>query len=515
MKSKVGRCKVKECFMGIDIGTTGIKIVLCDYKLSLISSAWRASNLFADRPGWAEGDPERWWIDVCKAVNECLSKAKIKPSNVVAIGTSGMVPVLILLDKKMNILRRSIQQNDARAYLEIKEFLHSANSEEILLRTGSIINQQSLAPKLIWLTRHEPEIFKNICHILGSYDFINFKLTGRLTVEKNWALESGFFDVFNNKWYQEMIKKAEISPMMLPPIISPSDVIGKVTKIAAMQTGLLEGTPVAGGSADHVASALAAGLCDNGDVLVKLGGAGDILYCTDKWATDQRLYIDYHDIPGKFLINGCMASSGSVLKWFVTNFCVDPKEKLGSAYQTLDKLAVKVTPGANGLLVLPYFLGEKTPIFDPFARGVFFGLTLSHTKADIFRAIMEGVAFGFRHHFDIFNDLNFVVKRVLICGGGAKSQIWRKIITDVIGKKVSYIGSHQGSSAGAAFIAGKAVGYFNSWEEVNKLAGVTAVEEPDNINYNRYSQLYYLYRDIYDNLKDNFEKITKIENQYQ
>jgi len=502
----------EQYLMGVDIGTTGVKVVLCNSKLSIIGAAWHSCNLYTDKLGWAEEEPEAWWNAVCQSVKKCLSQTGINTGDIAAVGTSGMVPALVLLDENLNVIRRSIQQNDVRAYREIEELRRNIDEKEFYFRTGGTINQQTLIPKFMWLRRHEPETLKKACHVLGSYDFINLKMTGNIKVERNWALESGFFDVVNRNWSETMINEAGINPQMLPSIAAPTEIIGTVTRKAASQTGLLAGTPVIGGSADHVAAALAAGLLENGDVLLKFGGAGDILYCVDKWVTDPRLFIDYHVIPGKFLVNGCMASSGSVLKWFVTNIVDNftAQADLDKLYQNLDEAAVKIPAGALGLVVLPYFLGEKTPLFDPLARGVFFGLTLSHTKAHIYRAIMEGIAFGLKHHLEIFYELNYKVKRVLVCDGGAKSKVWRQITADVIGKKVEYIGQHQGSSAGTAFIAGMAVGLFDKWETVEKLATVTSTEEPILKNYNKYSQLYLIYRGIYEDLKEHFKNMANL-----
>ena len=495
--------------MGIDIGTTGVKVVLMGSDLSIKASAWQPCTLISNRPGWAEEHPHQWWDSACTAIGECLADAGISAAQIEAIGTSGMVPALVLLDAKDNVLRLSMQQNDARASMEIVKLRSALNEKELFERTGSTISQQSIAPKLLWLAGHEPGIWHRTRHIIGSYDYINHKLTGDLAIERNWALESGLYDAGVGDWDDEVLKACGCERDKLPPVVKPTDLVGAVTFEAAGLTGLRAGTPVFGGSADHVAAALAAGLLVKGDVLIKIGGAGDILYCVDRWTTDTRLFIDYHDIPGLYLLNGCMASSGSVLKWFAAMH-VKNNGSLAETYAEMDAAARGIIAGSSGLVVLPYFLGEKTPLFDPLARGVIFGLSLSHTEAHIYRAIMEAVAYGFQHHFDILNELELAPERIFISDGGARSDLWRQIVADVIGLDVSYVGNHPGSCAGAAFVAGIACNFYSSWDDLSGLAGITVVNKTNAEAHARYQKLYHIYRCLYQDLRERFRELDAL-----
>jgi xylulokinase len=247
------------------------------------------------------------------------------------------------------------------------------------------------------------------------------------------------------------------------------------------------------------------GLKENGDLLVKLGGAGDILYSLDRLEIDERLFIDYHVIPGLYLINGCMASSGSIIKWFRNAFAPELD------YPALDAEAAGIPAGSEGLVLLPYFIGEKTPIFDPLARGMLFGLTLQHRRAHVYHAILEGISFGFYHHLHVLAERGFGVQRVRVANGGARSMLWRQVTSDVIGYPLEEVAHHPGSSLGAAFVAGMGVGAFSAWSEIERYIQVSAITQPDPERHARYQELYQLYRQLYETNKPNFRQLAVFE----
>ena len=285
-----------------------------------------------------------------------------------------MVPTIVLLDENDQVLRNSIQQNDARAVNEIEYLRSKTDAADILRRTGSAITQQTIGTKILWLRYHEPQVLEKAVHLMGSYEFIAHRLTGAYYLERNWALESGYFDLYKEDWDDDILALSTIDRSILANVNWPSEIIGQVTPQAAALTGLKTGTPVVAGSADHIASSFSSGLKNQGDLLVKLGGAGDIMISLDDIVVDERLFLDYHDIPGKYIASGCMASSGSLIKWFRNQFAPQLD------YPELDNAAEAIPAGSDGLILLPYFLGEKTPIQDPLARGTLVGLTLTHTQ---------------------------------------------------------------------------------------------------------------------------------------
>jgi len=472
--------------------------MLLHWEQGIVAEAEVTATLRSPQPGWAEEDPVEWWTNLGQVVRACQAQAGIKPGDVAAVGVSGMVPTLILLDADAQVLRPSIQQNDARASQEIQDFRAQADEADVLKRTGSAITQQSIGPKLLWLRRHEPAVMNRAAHLMGSYDYIVYRLTGRFSCERNWALESGLFDLYRQDWEEDLLYLSTIRRDWLGEVHWPSDVVGEVTPEAAAHVGLLAGTPVVAGSADHVASAFSAGLKSPGDLLVKLGGAGDILYSLDELIVDPRLFLDYHVIPGKYLINGCMAASGSVIKWFRQQFAPD------TDYPTLDSEGFAVPPGSEGLILLPYFLGEKTPINDPLARGVLFGLTLTHTRAHVYRAILEGIAYGFRHHLAVLAQRGLTAIKARVTNGGARSALWKQVTADVLGLPLEQIARHPGSSLGAAFVAGKGVGMFGEWEEIERFIQISGIVEPDPSVSSRYETLFEVYREIYERNRDLF-----------
>ncbi len=490
--------------LGIDIGTTATKAILCHPNGQIVAEAEFPANLFSPHPAWAEEEPEQWWSNVAKGSQACMEQAGISAGEIEAIGVSGMVPTLILVDAEGKVIRPSIQQNDARSYEEILFFKSRVDSEDVLRRTGSAITQQSIGPKLLWLRRHEPEAMARAVKVMGSYDFIVYRLTGEFSIERNWALESGLFDLYAEDWDDQLLSLATISREWLGTVHWPAEVVGKVTRESARVTGLKEGTPVVAGSADHIASAFSAGIKEKGDLLVKLGGAGDILYCLDHLEVEPRLFLDYHVIPGKFLLNGCMAASGSIIKWFRQQFAPHLE------YSELDAEATQIEAGAEGLILLPYFLGEKTPIFDPLARGLFFGLTLTHTRAHLYRAILEGISFGFYHHLQVLAERGLAATRARVTNGGARSQLWKQITADVLGLPLEQIAHHPGSSLGAAFVAGMGVGIFKDWGEIERFITIQQVTEPDPKRHQRYQELFVLYHELYESLKEKFPKLSQL-----
>jgi xylulokinase len=489
--------------LGIDVGTTSTKAILLHPLRGIVAEAAAPATLQSSKPGWAEEDPFEWWRNVGEITRSCLSRTGVAKEAIAGIGVSGMVPTLILLDSRGKVLRPSIQQNDARAFGEILEFRRQVDEDDVLRRTGSAITQQSIGPKLLWLRRHEPAVLEQAAHLMGSYDYIVYQLSGAFSCERNWALESGLFDIERQLWDDSLLDLSTISPAWLGRVHWPAEVVGELTAEAAQHTGLAEGIPVVAGSADHVASAFSAGVKSPRDLLVKLGGAGDILYALDELEVEPRLFLDYHVIPRKYLINGCMAASGSIIQWFRRHFAPE------ADYAALDAEASAVPCGSDGLVLLPYFLGEKTPVNDPLARGVLFGLTLSHTRGHVYRAILEGIAFGFLHHMTVLAERNLHAIKARVTNGGARSALWTQITADVLGIPMEQVANHPGSALGAAFVAGMGVEVFKDWAEIERFIEISSSVQPNREAHERYLRLFSIYRDLYESLREEFLVLRK------
>lgn len=467
--------------LGIDIGSSGVKGARVDLADGSITAAQAGVQLHSPHPGWAEADPREWWAGVCAVTRELVCEGE----PVEAVACSGMVPAVLALDEAGRPLRRAILQNDARADAEVEELAQELSDLDLVALTGSALTQQSVAPTVRWLRRHEPDLFNATASLAGSYDWIARKLGARSHVERNWALESGLFGL-DGRPLSEVIARSEVDSALLPNVAAPGEVVGQVSARAATDTGLRAGTPIVVGGADHVSSAYGAGLVSDGDWLVKLGGAGDILAVSKAPLLDARLYLDAHPAGG-WLPNGCMATSGSLVRWLAA-VC-------GSAdLEELDAEAAVIAPGAGGVVCLPYFLGEKSPLHDPRQRGAFVGLHLGHTRGHLYRAALEAVAFGFRHHVEVFHELGVNLSAARVTNGGSRSALWKQILADVLGTSLSPVLDHPGASFGAALAAGVGVGSAPGWSIVSELARLGSPIEPRPAYRERYDELYGVYR---------------------
>ncbi|MFE3838236.1 FGGY-family carbohydrate kinase [Pseudogemmobacter sonorensis] len=483
-------------FLGLDIGTTSTIGILIDTGGEVLALASRPVTLHAERPGWAEEDPAEWWANCRALVPELLKLSGLSATDIAGIGVAGMLPATVLLDEAGQVLRRSIQQSDGRAGAEVEEMRREIDEAAFLKAAGCGVNQQLVGAKIRWLARLEPEVLARARMLLGSYDYINFRLTGVAAVEQNWALEAGIVAVATGRIDPPQAALTGIPPHLLVPLIGSSAVLGRVTLEAAAATGLAPGTPVVGGAADMIASCLGAGVVKGGDVLLKFGGAVDILTATEMLNPDPRLFLDYHLIPGLWMPNGCMSTGGSVLNWFVDTFADGIEPLNGSRHAALDAMAAERPAGAMGLTFLPYLLGEKTPLHDPAARGALNGLTLSHDLGHIWRAVLESYAYAIRHHIETFNAIGHPTTRFMVSDGGAKSSVWMGIVADVLGQKLERLGGHPGSCLGAAWTAAVGLGAAR-WDGITAFTSRDRIFTPGPEHREVYDRGYAAFRDFY------------------
>lgn len=457
-----------------------MKAILLDPEQGIVASRSYDVTLYSDHPGWSEADTEQWWSGVTTLIPLLLRDAKATGADVGALAVSGMVPAVVLLDGDDRPLRRAILQNDARATREIEDIRSALGGLDLLALTGSVLSQQSVAPTASWLAHYEPEVWEEVASVRGSYDWLAHALGARNHVEENWAIEGGLYD-FDRAPIAAVQEATNLRWPALLEVCAPSTVVGEVNREAAAATGLTEGTAIVVGGADHVLSAYGAGLVREGECLIKLGGAGDILAVSDEVLLDQRLYLDRHPVPGKWLPNGCMATSGSLLRWEQSIFNDAPLAEL-------DEAAAHSAPG--NLLTLPYFLGEKTPLHDPDLRGVMVGMNLTTTRGDIHRSFLEAIAYGFRSHVEIFAQDGLALTRTTVTNGGSKSRLWREILSDVLNRDLVSITDHPGAAFGAAVIAGIGTGAIEDWSYVAGALDEGDVIGPDDANVALYEDRY-------------------------
>jgi len=486
---------VASLVLGLDIGTTGTKAVLADPASgSVVAQASAPAALSSPHPGWAEADPAQWWDNVCALVPRVLAEAGAAATDIAAVASTGMVPAVIAADGAGRPLRPAILQNDARASGEVRDLAAALPGLDFVALTGSALTQQSVAPTLMWLARHEPGAWADTRLVLGSYDWLAVALGARPHVERNCALESGLYALEDGSLLEPVRERAGIPRPLLPAVADPGTVVGEVSGAAAGQAGLRAGTPIVTGGADHVLSAYAAGLASPGDWLVKLGGAGDILVVTDHPLVDRRLYLDAHPRAGLWLPNGCMATSGSLIRWF-QSVAGDP------TITDLEKEAADAAPAE--LICLPYFLGEKSPLHDPDLRGAFLGLHLGHTRGDLYRAILEAIAYGFRQHAEIFAERGITLRAAArVSNGGSRSRVWKQILADALGVTLEPVVDHPGAALGAAMAAAIGGGLLPGWADAGDLVAIGDPVEPDVALGDRYAQAYQIYRDAADKLTD-------------
>ena len=491
------------CVIGIDIGTTstvGILVRLPDQVLGL---AARPVTLSSPHPGWAEENPEDWWQNVCAVTRELLASSAVHQDELTGVGITGMLPAVVLLDKDGCPLRPSIQQSDGRCTREVEELRAEIDESAFIRIAGNGINQQLIAGKLRWIERHEPEVFNRIATMFGSYDYINWRLTGERRIEQNWALEAGLVDLRHHRITEELVAHTHLPASVFPPMARSTEIIGTVCRQAALESSLPVGLPVVGGAADLVASALAAGLVNSGDALLKFGGSIDVLVATDRIAPDRRMFLDYHLVPGLYLPNGCMATGGSGLNWFASTFAGGEKPQAEAAglslLQHLDRLAELVEAGAGGVAILPYFLGEKTPIHDARARGAITGLSLSHSIGHLWRALLEAYAYAIAHHVEVFREMGHGVSNYTACDGGAASRIWMQIVADVLDHPIQLLEGHPGSCLGAAWTAAVAV-RLDDWSGISRFVRKADLIRPNTRNTAVYANGYRAFRETYRRL---------------
>lgn len=489
-----------EFTIGIDIGTTGTKTVLVDIgRARIVAQATHDAQLFSDAPGHAEADPAQWLRNVHAGIRDVLAESGVASAQIAALSTTGMVPAVVPVENAGSPVRRALLQNDARATVEIAELNDALDAETVLSATGSAITQQSVGPTALWLQRNEPENWGRTTRLVGSYDWVLMALGADPHVELNWALESGLGTVDGGR-FEPMFSAARLAPDLVPPVLAPGTQAGELSAAAAAATGLTAGLPLIVGGADHVLSAYAAGINAEGDWLVKLGGAGDILAAADQPVIDARLYLDAHPVPGRWLPNGCMATSGSLIRWFQT---------LSGG---LDLIALDDEAGARNpaeILCLPYFLGEKSPLHDPDLRGAFVGLDLAHNRADMYRSVLEAIAYGFKHHTEVFASMGVPLRRALVTNGGSRSVLWKQILADVLDTPLSPIIGHPGASLGAAVIAAVGTGLLDGWDSTAAFQTIGDPVVPDPKNVDRYAEAYTQWRELGDVLTPISHRIAR------
>jgi xylulokinase len=491
--------------LGIDIGTSGTRVVLLDGDGRVTSSAAAAHPPFASpHAGWAEQDPDDWWSAVCSAVPECLARGKAAAGEISGIGLTGQMHGLVLLDRGGSVLRPSIIWCDQRTEAECREITERVGAKRLIELTANPALTNFTLPKILWVQTNEPDVWARAGSILLPKDFIRLRLSGSRATDVADASGTLFFDVANREWSRAMMELSRLNPEQLPTVFESCEVAGRVSEEGARATGLRAGIPVIAGAGDQAAGAVGMGIVRAGAVSATIGTSGVVFAATAGPVLDPagRIHTFCHAVPGRWHVMGVTQAAGYSLRWFRDQFGVggDPAQ---DAYARLMTEASTVPAGADGLLWAPYLMGERTPHLDPHARGALVGVSATHTRAHVVRAILEGVAFSLRDTLTIFAELKIPVESIRLGGGGARGALWRQIQADVYGMPVGALEAEEGAAYGAALLAGVGAGNWTSVENAADAAvRVSQRIEPEPQNVARMNQRYEAYRKMYPALRD-------------
>ncbi len=504
-----------DALLGIDLGTTGVKAALFAADDGrVLSWAFVDYPLSHPHPGWAEQNPEEWWQATLTAIRLCLTDGVgggISPSNVRGVGLSGQMHGVVLLDEQSMVLRPCIIWADQRSEAQCRWMTERVGAERLIDYVSNPALPGFSAPKALWVRDNEPDIFARARTLLLPKDYIRFRLTGKLAMEISDAAGTCLLDVKHGVWSREVLEAIEFDPALLPPVVPADTICGSTTEEVEQLTGLLAGTPVAGGGADNACGAVGNGVVRPGLALVSIGTSGVVLAYTDTPQVDRsgpipRVHTFNHAVPRAWYLMGVTQGAGLSLRWVRDNIGL-PERALEhwtglDAYALLTKEAEGVPAGSDGLLFLPYLQGERTPHLDAYARGGWIGLTASHDRRHLVRSVLEGVAFSLKDCFTIIEEQGLTLEQVRATGGGAKSPLWRQIIADVLGVELVTTNAQEGPAFGAALLAGVASGIYSSVQQACE-ATIHIVERtlPQSDKLVAYARAYEQFRALYPALK--------------
>jgi len=495
----------KQYFLGIDTSTTGSKALLMDETGEVVAVASSPHTLQTPKPLWSEQNPLEWWKAVSTSIRTVLAQAGTSGQFVTAIGLTGQMHGLVLLDDTGHVIRPAILWNDQRTQAQCDEIHARIGKERFIQITGNIALTGFTAPKILWVAQNEPKNYARAKHVLLPKDFIRYKLTGEYAMDKADGAGTVLFDLKARTWSPEILSALGIDPAWMPPTFEGPEFTGKISPEAAALTGLKVGTPVAAGGGDQAAQAVGVGVVEAGIVALTVGTSGVVFAATPSALIEPegRLHAFCHAVPGMWHFMGVMLSAAGSLQWYRDTLAPE------MSFDDLLKEAESVPAGSEGLQFLPYLSGERTPHPDPLARGAFIGLTLRHTRGHLTRALLEGVAFGLKDSFTLIQNAGLgEIRQVRASGGGTKGALWRQILASVLEAELVTVNTTEGAAYGAALLA--AVGAGN-WPDVVtacraavKLTGSTL---PDPAQVETYRKAYPLYRELYPALQASFQKM--------
>ena len=492
-------------WLGVDVGTGGSRALLVDER-GVVRAGYTAphEDMHMERPLWAEQRPENWWDAVTDAIRGVLAKAGVSGSQVRGIGLSGQMHGLVILDDAHQVIRPSLIWCDQRSQAQVDFVNAKIGREKVLQSIANPVLTGFTLPKLLWVRDNEPRHFERVRKMLLPKDYVRFKLTGEFASEVSDASGTAVFDVVNRRWSMEMMDGLGLDRSILPKCYESAEITGKITPEVAQITGLAAGTPVVGGGGDQASSAVGNGIVEEGIVSCTLGTSGVVFAHMEKVAYDPagRVHTFCHAVRDKWHVMGVTQGAGLSLQWFRNQLAP------GTSYDALTAEAAKSPAGAQGLFWLPYLMGERTPHLDATARGAWVGLTNSHTRADMIRAVIEGVSYSQRDCLDIIAELGVELSSVRASGGGAQSAFWRDLLAGILNQRVVTLETQEGSAYGAALLALAGTGEYASVPEVCRAAIRETASVSPGPNAEFYGKAHAIYRALYPALKPIYAMIA-------
>ncbi len=486
-------------YIGIDLGTSAVKLLMMDESGKILNVVSKEYPLFFPHPGWSEQKPEDWYeksMEGLKELTEGFDKSKVK-----GISFGGQMHGLVILDKDDNVIRPAILWNDGRTTEECDYLNNVIGKDKLSEYTANISFTGFTAPKVLWVKNKEPENFAKIAKMMLPKDYLAYKLTGVHSTDVSDASGMLLFDVKNRTWSKEMCEICSVKPEWLAKIFESYEKIGTLKDDVAKELGFSSDVIVAAGAGDNAAAAVGTGTVGDGRCNISLGTSGTIFISSKKFGVDSfNALHSFAHADGSYHLMGCMLSAASCNKWWMDE--IIGTTDYAAEQKAIDKL------GENHVFFLPYLMGERSPLNDPYARGTFTGITMDTTRADMTQAVLEGVAFATRDMYEVAKSLGIKIERTKICGGGAKSPLWKKMIANILNLKVDVIESEEGPAMGGAMLAAVAAGEYSSVEEIaDKFVKVVNTVEPDPELVKKYEERYQQFKLIYPALKPVFAKI--------
>lgn len=496
--------RAHSLLLGIDAGTSGLKAVLLNEAGHVVDEATAPYEVLTPRPGWAEQDPDLWWAALRSALGELWARG-IDPASVAAVGLTGQMHSLAVLDSSGEVLCPALLWSDQRTGDECREITERIGREALLERTGNVAMAGFTAPKILWIRRHWPEVYAKAAHLLLTKDFIRYRLTGDLVSEMSDASGTLLLDVRRRAWADDIVAELGIAATLLPRLVEGNEVTGSVNATAAAWTGLVEGTPVAAGGGDNAAAAVGLGAVNPGILTLSIGTSGVIFAPLDRYpeTVDGRLHVFCHALPNRWHLMAVTLAAGGSLHWFRDLLAPLLPVEGDRAYEWITERAGRSAPGAGGVVFLPYLSGERTPYVDPDARGVFYGLHMGTHLGDLARAVLEGVAFSQRKGLDLMREAGALATVARGAGGGLSSPLWRQILADTLDIGLQLAGPGIGAARGAAVLAGLGVGLFAT-SEVGIDWTTQPIEEPSEAGARALGAPYAVYDSLYPLLRPVF-----------